>query len=155
MPISWTQSNLLMPTWGRSQGCIGMLLCKWRSTDSLPTPTSAGQHWSCSTSTSYIHWLSLANLELKVTLASRSCSLVAHTSKCGHVINYRRSIPNRIRKATDATLLCEKPISVRGRFWARGVHSLLYFAYTCVRDLFIGGELYPCKKNYKVMVFYM
>ena len=23
---------------------------------------------------------------------------------------------------------------------ARGVHSLLYFAYTCVRDLFIGGD---------------
>jgi hypothetical protein len=25
---------------------------------------------------------------------------------------------------------------------ARGVHSLLYFAYTCVRDLFIGGIIY-------------
>jgi hypothetical protein len=24
-------------------------------------------------------------------------------------------------------------------FEARGVHSLLYFAYMCVRDLFIGG----------------
>jgi hypothetical protein len=36
----------------------------------------------------------------------------------------------------------------------RGVHSLLYFAYTCVQDLFIGGYL-PCKKDYKVMVFYM
>jgi hypothetical protein len=30
------------------------------------------------------------------------------------------------------------------------------FAYTCVRDLFIGGGGYlPCKKEYKVMVFYM
>jgi hypothetical protein len=38
----------------------------------------------------------------------------------------------------------------------RGVHSLLYFAYTCVRDLFIGGGGYlPCKKKEKVMVFYM
>jgi hypothetical protein len=31
----------------------------------------------------------------------------------------------------------------------RGVHSFLYFAYTCVRDLFIGGGYLPCKKNYK------
>ena len=37
---------------------------------------------------------------------------------------------------------------------SRGVHSLLYFAYTCVRDLFIGG-LFILQKNYKVMVFYM
>jgi hypothetical protein len=38
----------------------------------------------------------------------------------------------------------------------RGGHSLLYFAYTCVRDLFIGGGVYlPCKKDYKLMVFYM
>jgi hypothetical protein len=29
---------------------------------------------------------------------------------------------------------------------ARGVHSLLYFAYTCVRDLFIGGVIYLAKK---------
>jgi hypothetical protein len=28
----------------------------------------------------------------------------------------------------------------------RGVHSLLYFAYTCVRDLFIGGVIYLAKK---------
>ena len=46
---------------------------------------------------------------------------------------------------------------------ARGVHSLLYFAYTCVRDLFIGGLFYLAKKiirygifqNKGVMVFYM
>ena len=38
---------------------------------------------------------------------------------------------------------------------ARGDHSLLYFAYTCVHDLFIGGGYLPCKKDYKVMVFYM
>jgi hypothetical protein len=38
---------------------------------------------------------------------------------------------------------------------ARGVHSLLYFAYTCVRDLFIGGGYLPCRKDYKVMIFYM
>jgi hypothetical protein len=37
----------------------------------------------------------------------------------------------------------------------RGVHSLLYFAHTCVRDLFIGGGYLPCRKDYKVMVFYM
>jgi hypothetical protein len=29
---------------------------------------------------------------------------------------------------------------------ARGDHSLLYFAYTCVRDLFIGGVIYLAKK---------
>ena len=28
----------------------------------------------------------------------------------------------------------------------RGVHSLLYFAYTCVRDLFIGGVIYLAEK---------
>ena len=28
----------------------------------------------------------------------------------------------------------------------RGDHSLLYFAYTCVRDLFIGGVIYLAKK---------
>jgi hypothetical protein len=29
---------------------------------------------------------------------------------------------------------------------SRGDHSLLYFAYTCVRDLFIGGVVYLAKK---------
>jgi hypothetical protein len=29
---------------------------------------------------------------------------------------------------------------------ARGDHSLLYFAYTCVRDLFIGGVIYLAEK---------
>ena len=28
-----------------------------------------------------------------------------------------------------------------------GVHSLLYFAYTCVRNLFIGGDYLPRKKK--------
>jgi hypothetical protein len=51
---------------------------------------------------------------------------------------------------------------------SRGDHSLLYFAYTCVRDLFIGG-LFTLQKRlqgdgilhvkslkiYYVMVFYM
>ena len=32
--------------------------------------------------------------------------------------------------------------------------TLLYFAHTCIRGLFIGGGLLPCKKDYKVMVFY-
>jgi len=32
------------------------------------------------------------------------------------------------------------------RFETRGVHSLLYFAYTYVRDLFIGGFIYLAKK---------
>ena len=27
-----------------------------------------------------------------------------------------------------------------------GVHSLLYFAYTCVQDLFIGGDIYLVEK---------
>jgi hypothetical protein len=29
---------------------------------------------------------------------------------------------------------------------SRGDHSLLYFAYTCVHDLFIGGVIYLAKK---------
>jgi hypothetical protein len=28
----------------------------------------------------------------------------------------------------------------------RGDHSLLYFSYTCVQDLFIGGVIYLAKK---------
>jgi hypothetical protein len=43
----------------------------------------------------------------------------------------------------------------RLEFNSQGVHSLLYFAYTCIRDLFIGGGYLPCKNIYKVMVFYM
>ena len=35
----------------------------------------------------------------------------------------------------------------------RGVHSLLYFAYTCVRDLFIGG-LFTLQKKLQGMVFF-
>jgi hypothetical protein len=31
-------------------------------------------------------------------------------------------------------------------FRARGVHSLFYFAYTCVRDLFVGGVIYLAEK---------
>ena len=31
-----------------------------------------------------------------------------------------------------------------------GVHYLLYFAYTCVQDLFIGGAIYLAEKDYKV-----
>ena len=46
---------------------------------------------------------------------------------------------------------------------SRGVHPLLYFAYTCIRDLFIGGLFTLQKKiirygvfqNKGVMVFYM
>jgi hypothetical protein len=30
---------------------------------------------------------------------------------------------------------------------ARGVHSLLYFAYTCVWDLFSGGVIYLAQKT--------
>jgi hypothetical protein len=30
--------------------------------------------------------------------------------------------------------------------YTRGDHSLLYFAYMCVRDLFIGGVIYLAKK---------
>ena len=37
---------------------------------------------------------------------------------------------------------------------AWGVHSLLYFAYMCVQDLFFGG-LFTLQKYYKVMIFYM
>ena len=35
---------------------------------------------------------------------------------------------------------------------SRGVHSLLYSAYTCVWDLFIGGY-FTLQKNYKVWYF--
>jgi hypothetical protein len=34
----------------------------------------------------------------------------------------------------------------------RGVHSLLYFAYTCVRDLFIGEFIYLAKKIIRCVV---
>ena len=36
-----------------------------------------------------------------------------------------------------------------------GVHSLLYFAYTCVWTYLLGRGYLPCKKAYKEMVFYM
>jgi hypothetical protein len=35
----------------------------------------------------------------------------------------------------------------------RGDHSLLYFAYTCVRDLFIGGVIYLAKKSIRWWYF--
>ena len=38
---------------------------------------------------------------------------------------------------------------------ARGVHSLLYFAHTCVRDLLLGWGHFNMQKGYKVKVFYM
>jgi hypothetical protein len=41
--------------------------------------------------------------------------------------------------------------NTKARLWgfnarARGDHSLLYLAYTCVRDLFIGRVIYLAKK---------
>jgi hypothetical protein len=56
--------------------------------------------------------------------------------------------------ASGATLLEEYYASWRIGNDARGDQFLLYFAYTCVRDLFIGG-LFTLQKNNKVMVFYM
>ena len=38
--------------------------------------------------------------------------------------------------------LCQTHVGIE----SRGVHSLLYFAYTCVRDLFIMGVIYLAKK---------
>jgi len=35
----------------------------------------------------------------------------------------------------------------------RGVHSLLYFAYTCVRDLFIAGVIYLAEKIIRRLYF--
>ena len=55
-------------------------------TYSPPTLTGASYKCTVSTSTSYIQWLSLAKLELKVALASWFRSLLAHTSKCGWAI---------------------------------------------------------------------
>ena len=55
--------------------------------DSPPTLTDVSHQWTISTSISYIQWLSLANLELKVALIGRSRSLVAHTSKCEHAMS--------------------------------------------------------------------
>ena len=40
-----------------------------------------------------------------------------------------------------STIVCSNMLS------ARGVHSLLSFAYMCVRDLFIRGVIYLAKKN--------
>lgn len=58
------------------------------NTNSPPTPTSADHQWTYSTSSGYIQWLSLAKLALKVTLADRSRSLVAHASEFEHDISY-------------------------------------------------------------------
>ena len=48
---------------------------------------------------------------------------------------------------------------VCGLLWLSGVHSLLYFVYTCIRDLFIGGLFYLIRyvifQNKGVIVFYM
>ena len=49
-------------------------------------------------------------------------------------------------------LVYENPIGNK-TMDTRGVHSLLYFAYTCVWDLFIGGLFYLAKKDYKVWYF--
>jgi hypothetical protein len=47
----------------------------------------------------------------------------------------------------DVTIHRHKVIQHTFRFSAREVHSLFYFAYTCVRDLFIGrGVVYLAKK---------
>jgi hypothetical protein len=35
----------------------------------------------------------------------------------------------------------------------QGVHSLLYFAYTCVRDLFIGGVIYLAENIIRLWYF--
>ena len=56
-------------------------------TYSSPTLTSADHQWTLPTITSYIPWLSLAKLELKVAPAGGNRSVVAHAIKYGHAIN--------------------------------------------------------------------
>jgi hypothetical protein len=53
--------------------------------NTLPTLVGAGHQWTESTSTGCNHWLSLAKIILKVSLAGRNRSLVAHAIMCGGV----------------------------------------------------------------------
>ena len=43
-------------------------------------------------------------------------------------------------------LVFDKLLPIEEMHQARGDHSLLYFAYTCVRDLLFGGVIYLAKK---------
>jgi hypothetical protein len=50
-----------------------------------------------------------------------------------------------------ALISCGSMMGIGGRMdivfpYSRGDHSQLYFAYTCVRDLFMGGGIYLAKK---------
>ena len=54
------------------------------------------------------------------------------------------------------TLQCNEPLGVEAsllvggggaRRGARGVHSLLYFAYTCSRPIYRGGGLFTLQKG--------
>ena len=53
---------------------------------SPPTLTSAGHQQTVSMNIGCNQWLSLAKTLLKVALAGRNRSMVAHTSKCGWAI---------------------------------------------------------------------
>lgn len=55
--------------------------------DSSPTLIGAGQQWTVSINTTYIHWLSLAKPTLKMVLAGRCRLLPTQTNKYGHAIN--------------------------------------------------------------------
>jgi hypothetical protein len=55
--------------------------------NTLPTPAGAGHQQTESTTTGCNRWLSLAEIALKVPLASRNRSLVANTSRCGEGIS--------------------------------------------------------------------
>ena len=65
--------------------------------------------------------------------------LFTYHTKC-HPKNYHSGINYHI------TLNIMFSVVVRPRDPHSGVHSLLYFAYTCVRDLCIGGVIYVAKR---------
>ena len=72
----------------KSKGCNRGRYC-WvvcLVTDSPPTHICVSHQWTSSISIDSIHWLSLTKIGGKSGPLGRSCSLVVHANKCGHVM---------------------------------------------------------------------
>jgi hypothetical protein len=65
-----------------------------------------------------------------------------HEQKCHNILNLVQTI--LCAHAAKMKLLLNVYVYVM--FHSQGDHSLLYFAYTCVWDLFIEGVIYLAKK---------
>ena len=74
------------------------------ATNSPPTVTGAGHHWTVSTNIGCNQWLSLAKTLLKVTLAGRNRSMVARTNKCGWAISLMVSL-SPLKSDTSSPLI--------------------------------------------------